>query len=166
MAPNGPSCSFTPHHAGIIVNDLEAAMDGYIANLGYSFFHFEVNAGNASLSVGSASFTLRLAIGQLGLNLVELIQPVSGDTLYSRRLDEEGPGLHHLAFAVDELTKARSQLEASGYICLQNGSIQGLVECSYYDAKELGCVVEPLQLSCDLTGFLLKNAKPYSGRKT
>ena len=50
-----------------------------------------------SLSVGSASFTLRLAIGQLGLNLVELIQPVSGDTLYSRRLDEEGPGLHHLA---------------------------------------------------------------------
>ncbi len=166
MATNGPSCSFMPHHAGIIVNDLEAAMDGYIANLGYSFFQFEVNEGNASLSVGSASFTLRLAIGQLGLNLIELIQPVSGDTLYSRRLDEDGPGLHHLAFAVDELTTARGQLDSSGFNCLQNGSIQGLVDFSYYDAKDLGCVVEPLQLSCDLMGFLLKNAKPYNRQKT
>jgi len=165
MAGDGPVSLFTPHHVGVIVNDLEAAMDGYIANFGYTFFQFEVNEGNARLSTGSSSFQLRMAIGQLGLNLLELIQPVSGDTLYSRRLGEQGPGLHHLAFSVTDLAAARSQFDASGYDCLQNGSIQGLVDFSYYDAQELGCTVEPLQLSCDLMGFLLKNARPHQGNR-
>jgi hypothetical protein len=161
MASNMPACLFTPHHAGAIVNDLEAAMDDYIANFGYTFFQFEVNQKNARLSTGSSIFELRLAIGQLGLNLLELIQPVSGETLYSRHLAEEGPGLHHLAFSVTELAAARGQLDARGYECLQNGNIQGLVEFSYYDSQKLGCIVEPLQLACDLMGFLLKHAKPY-----
>jgi hypothetical protein len=163
MANDGPACLFTPHHAGVIVSDLETAMDGYSANFGYTFFQFEVNEANAHLSTGASSFRLRLAIGQLGLNLLELIQPVSGDTLYSRHLAEEGPGLHHLAFSVTDLAAARSQLAARGYNCLQNGDIRELVEFSYYDGQDLGCIVEPLQLSCNLMAFLLKNAKPYTG---
>jgi hypothetical protein len=92
MARDAPACSFMPHHAGVIVNDLDSAMDDFITNFGDTFFQFEVNQESARLSTGSSGFLLRLAIGQLGLNLVELIQPVSGDTLYSRRLAEQGPG--------------------------------------------------------------------------
>ncbi len=166
MARDAPACSFMPHHAGVIVNDLDSAMDDFITNFGDTFFQFEVNQESARLSTGSSGFLLRLAIGQLGLNLVELIQPVSGDTLYSRRLAEQGPGLHHLAFSVTDLARARNQFDTRGPKCLHNGSIQGLVEFSYYDPLDSGCPVEPLQLSCDLMGFLLKNAEPYYGKKT
>jgi len=157
---------FTPHHVGIIVSDLETAMDAYIANFGYTFFQFEVNEGNASLSGSSPTFSLRFDFGQLGLNLVELIQPVAGTTLYSQHLAQKGPGLHHLAFSATDLAAAGKQFAASGYTCLQNGKINGFVDFSHYQAKELTCIVEPLQLSCDLVAYLLKNAKPYAHKST
>jgi len=60
-----------------------------------------------------------------------------------------------------DLTASREQLAARGYTCPQDGSIRGLVDFSYCNAKELGCIVEPLQLSCDLVTFILQNAQPY-----
>jgi hypothetical protein len=152
---------FTPHHVGIVVSDLEAAMKGYIQDLGYRFFQFDVNEANASLSDSSATFSLRFGIGQLGLSFVELIQPVAGATLYSRYLDENGPGLHHLGYSALDLGAARKQFDSLGYNCLQNGKINGLVDFSYYQAPELACIVEPLQFSCDFATFLLQNAKAY-----
>ena len=123
---------FTPHHVGIVVSDLEAAMNGYIKDLGYRFFQFEVNEGNASLSESSTTFSLRFGMGQLGLSFVELIQPISGTTLYSTYLAENGPGLHHLGYSALDIDAARKQFAASGYNCLQTGKINGLVEFSYY----------------------------------
>ena len=153
---------FTPHHVGIVVSDLDRAMNAYIANFGYTFFQFEVNEGNASLGKSSPSFKLRFGLGQFGVNLIELIQPVSGTTLYAQHLAQRGPGLHHVGFSTTDLAAARKQFEACGYNCLQNGRINGLVDFSYYDARELACIVEPLQLSCDLVTFLLQNAQPYT----
>jgi hypothetical protein len=42
-------------------------------------------------------------MGQLGVNLIELIQPVSGTTPYSQHLAQKGPGLHHLGFSATDL---------------------------------------------------------------
>ena len=89
---NSQSFLATPHHAGLIVCDLEAAMQAYVQDFGYNFFQFEVNQNNSSFTGSSPTFSLRLGIGQLGLNFIELIQPVSGTTLYSRHLEEKGPG--------------------------------------------------------------------------
>ena len=152
---------FTPHHVGVIVSDLDAAMNAYIGDFGYSFYRFEVNDGNATLPGNSPGFSLRLGLGQLGVNLIELIQPVSGTTLYSQHLSDKGPGVHHLAFSTTDLAAARTGFAAQGYQCLQDGTIRGLVNFSYYLAPELGGIVEPLQLSCDLVAFLIQNAKPY-----
>jgi hypothetical protein len=153
--------TLTAHHVGIVVTDLEAAMNACIRDFGYSFYQFEVNDGTASLPGSSPTFSLRFGLGQLGVTLIELIQPVSGATIYSKRLADCGPGLHHLAFSTTDLAAARKGFAANGYTSLQNGSIRGLVDFSYYEAQELGCIVDPLQLSCDLAGFLLQNAKPY-----
>ena len=108
----------------------------------------------------------RFGFGQLGLSVVELIQPVSGPALYSWRLAQVGPGLHHLGFSVTDLTATRSQFEIFGDGCFQNGSIHGLVDFNYYDATDLGCSVELLQLSSDLISFLIRNAQPYGGKST
>ena len=161
MSDDGSFLS-TPHHAGLVVTDLDAAMNGYSRNFGYTFFEFEVTQDNATLSGSSATFTLRLGIGQLGLNLIELIQPVSGTTIYSRYLAQRGPGLHHLAFSVTDLVGARKRLASDGCPCLQDGTIRGLVDFSYYDVQAMACIVEPLQLSCNLLAFLVQNARAYA----
>lgn len=153
---------YTPHHVVIVVSDLTAAMSAHIANLGYSFFQFEVNEGNARLSGASPKFSLRFGLGQLGASMIELIQPVSGTTLYSQHLAQKGPGLHHLGFSTTDLAAARKQFADYGYTRLEDGTINDLVDFSYFDAADLGCVVEPLQLSWDLGAFLLANAQPYA----
>lgn len=161
MSNRGPLSS-TFHHVGMVVSDLEASMDTYIQNFGCSFFEFEVNQGNATLSKSSATFSLRLGIGEIGANLMELIQPVSGITTYSQHLQQYGPGLHHLGFAVTELNAARKQLADTGCTCIQDGSIRGLVDFSYYQGNQLAGIVEPLQFSFNLLGFLVQNARPYT----
>jgi hypothetical protein len=72
------------------------------------------------------------------------------------------PGLHHRGFSALDVAAARKQLEARGCNLLQNGRINGLVDFNYYQSAGFACIVEPLQLSCDLEGFLLKNARPYT----
>lgn len=134
---NSNSLVLTPHHTGIIVADLEAAMDAYLEDFSYGFFHFVVNEVNATLGGSSATFSVRIGMGQLGLNLIELIQPVSGTTLYSQHLAQKGTGLHHLGFSASDVGVARKQLEVRGYSCLQNGKINGLVDFSYYQSAEL-----------------------------
>jgi hypothetical protein len=141
-------------------------MDAYSGDFGYSFYQFEVNDGNATLTGSSSSFSLRFGLGQQGVNLIELIQPVSGTTVYSQHLAEKGPGLHHLAFSTTDVAAARKGFATQGYKCLQHGTIRGLVDFSYYEAPELGCIVEPLQLSCDLVAFLIQNAKPHAHKST
>ena len=158
---NGGLMIATPHHVGLVVSDLDAAMQSYSERFGYNFFEFEVTQQNATLSGSSGSFSLRIGIGQAAVNLIELIQPVSGTTLYSRYLAERGSGLHHLAFSVTDLATARKRLADCGYPCLQDGSIHGLVDFSYYEAPEMACIVEPLVLSYDLLGFLAQNARAY-----
>lgn len=158
---NAGLISSTLHHVGLVVSDLDAAMNGYRESFGYSFFQFEVNQGNATLSGSSSTFSLRFGIGQLGPSLIELIQPVSGTTIYSRYLAQRGPGLHHLAFSAADLAAARKQLAACGYPCALDGTIRGLVHFSYYEVRGMACVVEPLQLSCNLLALPAQNAQAY-----
>lgn len=155
--------SLTPHHIGIVVSDLESAMDGYQAVLGAAFSVFEADETNSTFSGSSGTYRLRFGIGMAGATTIELIQPAAGVTYYSSYLAQHGPGLHHLAFGVKDIAAARAQLDAQGYTCLMNGSIHGLCSVSYYQAPRLACIIEPIQFSIDLPAFLLKNAKVYQG---
>ncbi|MGH9404644.1 MAG: VOC family protein [Terriglobia bacterium] len=153
----------TPHHIGMVVGNLEKAMDGFTAAFGSTFSVFEATDANSRFSGSSASFGLRIGIGHLGPTMVELISPVAGATLYSTFLSEHGPGLHHLGFCTTDLAGAEQRLDALSYNRVLSGSIQDLCRMSYYQAPELGFVIEPLQLSAALPVFLIKNAKIYKG---
>lgn len=151
----------SPHHAGIVVADLAPAMDSWHKNLGLSFWVFEVNETNSRFSGSGEAFRVRFAFGLMGASGLELIQPVQGETIYSRYLTERGPGLHHLGFLVLDLGASKSQLESSGCQLLMEGSISGLGDLAYYRAQDGHCIIEPLRLSIDLPVFLAKRAESY-----
>lgn len=148
---------------GIIVPDLESAMDAYIATLGVPFQVFEVNQTNSTFSGSSPEYRIRIAIAQAGLLSVELIQPAAGVTLYSRHLEAHGPGVHHMGIYVDSLAKTRKALAARGYRPILDGKIRGLGKFSYLEAPDMHCILEPLQLSLSFPLFLARNATQFSG---
>jgi methylmalonyl-CoA/ethylmalonyl-CoA epimerase len=92
------------HHTGIAVVDLDASIATYAELFGAALERRETLAGQgveaASLRVGSSR--------------IELLRALGPDTPVGRFLARRGPGLHHLAFQVEDLDAELARLRAEG----------------------------------------------------
>ena len=52
---------------------------------------------------------------QTGDSKVELLESTTPDGPIARHIDKRGPGLHHVAFLVDDLEGEMARMEAKGY---------------------------------------------------
>jgi len=76
---------------------------------------------------------------------IELIQPLGGKSTWQEFLDNNGEGIHHIAFSVKNIDGVEKQFELQGMATVQNGGWDGGAY-SYIDAsKNLGCMVELLE---------------------
>ncbi|MGD9905547.1 MAG: methylmalonyl-CoA epimerase [Vicinamibacterales bacterium] len=91
-------------HIGIAVGDAAAALAWYQDVLGLTVTHSEVVASQQV----RAHF---LSTGAAQLELLESIAPASP---IGRFLDRRGPGLHHVALAVDDIEAALGELRRAG----------------------------------------------------
>lgn len=127
-------------HVGIVVEDLEGAMDRYGRLLGidpWRVFRFEQPAWHGTTYRGeSVEYSMRLAIGTAGEDTIELVEPLDGHSSYDEHLAERGPGLHHVAcFALGDPAGTVERFEAAGIPVLQSGSYEG-VQIWYLDTRE------------------------------
>ena len=91
-------------HVAIAVEDLDAAIDGYRSRYGVEPLHRE----------RVESQGVEEAMIPVGGSFVQLLQPLSADSPVGRFLAKHGEGLHHVAFAVPDISSALSHLEADG----------------------------------------------------
>ena len=91
-------------HVGIAVEDLEAAVERYRRVFGLEPVHREVVE---SQGVEEVLF----AVGESHVQLLGALGP---NTPVGRFLAERGPGVHHVAYRVDDLTAALAHLKAEG----------------------------------------------------
>ena len=91
-------------HVGIAVSDLQASLAFFRDVLG---LHVEMSEDIASQKV-RAHF---LAAGQSTLEMLEATAP---DSPIGRYLEKRGPGLHHVALRVDDITAALAHLQSRG----------------------------------------------------
>lgn len=85
-----------------------------------------------------ADFTADISLAYAGDLQLELIRPVSGDSIYTEFLDQHGPGLHHHCYEVDDIAAAMQRAEAAGFSVLQHGSMMGMMEFAYVDGAAAG----------------------------
>jgi methylmalonyl-CoA epimerase len=104
------------HHVGIAVEDLDAAVDLYAALFGASVEHRETLAEQ-----GVEAASLRV-----GPSRLELLRPLGPETPVGRFLDRRGPGLHHVAFEVDDLAGELARLRAAGTRLVDDEPRRGL----------------------------------------
>ena len=57
---------------------------------------------------------VRVAFFQVGQVRVELLEPTADDSPVARFLEKRGPGLHHIAYRVDDLTATLAALKSAG----------------------------------------------------
>jgi methylmalonyl-CoA/ethylmalonyl-CoA epimerase len=91
------------NHLGVIVDDLDAAIEGFRDRLGLPLSKTEVYAG-----------VLDIAFLPCGDTQVELICPRDDGDAAAEYLREHGPGIQHVAFEVDDLEAALAELAERG----------------------------------------------------
>jgi methylmalonyl-CoA/ethylmalonyl-CoA epimerase len=92
------------HHVGHAVEDLEAAVERYV-----HLFGAEIASRDESEADGVAE--VMLAFGSQHVQLLEATAP---DTPVGRFLAKRGPGLHHVALAVDDIDAVLAHLRDTG----------------------------------------------------
>lgn len=91
-------------HVGIAVSDLEQALAFFRDALG---LHVEESEDVASQRV-------RAHFLPAGEGKVELLEATSADSAIAKYLDKRGPGIHHVALRVDDISAALAMLKAKG----------------------------------------------------
>jgi methylmalonyl-CoA epimerase len=92
------------HHLGVAVTDLDEAVATYERLFGARVEHRETVADQG---VEAASV-------RVGESRVELLSPLGDETPVGKFLSKRGPGMHHVAYEVDDIRVSLAELEAAG----------------------------------------------------
>lgn len=92
-------------HIGIAVRDLDRSNELFEALFGEPHYKIE-----EVLSEG-----VRTSFFRSGPNKIELLEATSEDSPIARFLEKKGEGIHHIAFAVDDIRKEMRRLEEKGF---------------------------------------------------
>ena len=91
-------------HIGVAVEQLEQALELYRDSLELELAHRDVVEEQGVEAV----------LLDVGENHIELLAPLSSDTPVGRFLAKNGPGLHHVAYQVDDIDSALGALKQAG----------------------------------------------------
>ena len=91
-------------HVGVAVDDLEAALALYRDTLGMPLVHRETVTEQG----------VEAALLDVGESHIELLSPLGPDTAVGKFLARKGPGLHHVAYQVDDIEAVLRRLRDQG----------------------------------------------------
>ncbi len=92
------------NHIGIAVKSLDETIPFYRDNLGMKFKGIEEVAEQK----------VKVAMLQIGESKIELLEPTSEDSPIAKFLEKSGPGVHHLAYEVENIEAAIAAMLADG----------------------------------------------------
>ncbi|MGO9118815.1 MAG: methylmalonyl-CoA epimerase [Desulfomonilaceae bacterium] len=89
-------------HLGIVVRNLDAALELFTGALPLDLVHTEDYQG------------MKIGFISVGDSSLELLQDVSGSSGVKKFLENNGEGIHHIAFEVDDIEQAVAELREKG----------------------------------------------------
>lgn len=103
-------------HVGVAVQDIEASIAAYGETLGMELEHRETVTEQG----------VDAALLGVGEGHVELLAPLGPDTPVGKYLAKRGPGLHHVAYAVDDIDSELERLRGAGVRLIDETARMGI----------------------------------------
>jgi methylmalonyl-CoA epimerase len=124
------------HHLGVAVTDLDEALDTYKRLFGAELEHRDTVADQ-----GVEAVSLRVGDGR-----VELLSALGPETPVGKFLAKRGPGMHHVAFEVDDVGAELDRLAAGGAQLIDERPRPGLfgLEVAFVHPESTGGVLAEL----------------------
>lgn len=92
-------------HIGIAVRSIAESLPFYARQLGLSVTHEEVIADQG----------VKAVFLTLGETDIELLEPTSSDSPIAAYLEKKGPGIHHIAYSVEDIEQSLQAAKDAGY---------------------------------------------------
>ncbi len=131
-----------------VVRDIVAAEKFFMETIGVTRFMKMENLSakdTAGTYMGKpADWVCHLYIAYAGDTQIELIQPVSGASMFQESLDRHGDAVQHVAYWLDDADydAAAAQLTAQGFPLIQSFAMP-ILRVGYFDTrKAIGVVTE------------------------
>ncbi len=122
-------------HIGIAVKSLAAAIPVYEQLLNTPCYKTELVAVE---NVNTAFF-------KTGTNKIELLESTVADGVIAKFIEKKGEGIHHIAFAVEDIYAEMKRLAAAGFVLLNETPKEGAdnkLVCFLHPKNTHGVLVE------------------------
>ena len=121
------------NHIGAVVRDVDEAVE-HFQSLGI------VDKATDRITMEGKKAKLIGRSIHIGPLMIELWQPVRGETAQQEFLNSRGEGVNHIAFNVDDLAKERAKLVEKGIPVVFSVKDQKGV-MAYFDARKVGNIL-------------------------
>jgi methylmalonyl-CoA/ethylmalonyl-CoA epimerase len=101
-----PIMLLTIDHVGVACRNLDAAIERYVSVFGLTVVSQETNAEQGVREAMLATSS--------GTSYVQLLEPLAPDTPVGKFLDRRGEGMHHVGYAVADVSAALAEIGATG----------------------------------------------------
>ena len=91
-------------HIGIAVQSIEASRKYYEEVLGLECYKIEEVTDQK----------VKTAFFMIGQTKIELLEPTDPESTVAKFIEKKGPGIHHIAYAVDNIDEALQDAETKG----------------------------------------------------
>jgi methylmalonyl-CoA/ethylmalonyl-CoA epimerase len=128
-------------HIGIAVKDLEAANEVYSKLFGESPYKTE---SVESEGVSTSFF-------KVGESKIELLEATTPDSAIAKFIEKKGEGIHHIAYAVEDIKAEMDRMRAEGFIVLNDTPKRGAdnkLVCFLHPKSTNGVLIELCQDIC------------------
>jgi len=128
----------TIDHIGLAVTDIAEAVTLYQSQFGIQ--EWEI--------IELPERHMRVAITTIGTSMVELIAPTAPEAAFAKYLAEKGPGMHHIAYRVADITAALATLKAQGLRLVDEvprPGLHGTLVAFVHPKATLGTLIELVQ---------------------
>ena len=113
-------------HIGIAVDNLKEANALYRAVLGVDHYKIEEVSSEA----------VRTSFFKVGESKIELLEATSEDSPIAKYISKKGPGVHHIAFDVEDIHASMQRMREEGFVLINEEPKRGA-------DNKLVCFVHP-----------------------
>lgn len=102
-------------HIGIAVKDLEKSNKLFTSLFGKPHYKIEEVASEG----------VKTSFFETGSNKIELLQATNEESPIAKFINKKGEGIHHIAFAVDDIVSEIERLQKEGFVVLNKTPKKG-----------------------------------------
>jgi catechol 2,3-dioxygenase-like lactoylglutathione lyase family enzyme len=131
---------------GILVKDVKETAKKFEEILGIGPFEILESPFRDKMLYGEPEdFKIIVGLAKSGGIQVELMEIISGNTIYHEQLKKKGYGLHHIAIGTSDMEETQQEMKKKGFAVTQSGNRRG-VKFAYLNTEdELGVIVEIIE---------------------